>query len=56
MGDAAGGDLRYSEQTDGGHGFGLFFVRTMMDAYDGSVRIEDSNPRGAVFVLTFDRA
>ncbi|WP_276258271.1 ATP-binding protein [Haloglomus litoreum] len=46
----------YSEQADGGHGFGLFFVRTMMDAYDGTVRIEDANPRGAVFVLTFERA
>jgi hypothetical protein len=28
----------------------------MMDAYDGNVRIEDANPRGAVFVLTFQRA
>jgi signal transduction histidine kinase len=46
----------YSEQADGEHGFGLFFVRTMMDAYDGNVRIEDANPRGAVFVLTFQRA
>lgn len=46
----------YTEQADGAHGFGLFFVRTMLDAYDGSVRIEDANSRGAVFVLTFDRA
>jgi signal transduction histidine kinase len=42
-------------EREGGHGFGLFFVGTMLEAYGGSVRIEDANPRGAVFVLTFQR-
>jgi signal transduction histidine kinase len=38
-------------ETAVGSGFGLFFVDQMMDRYGGSVRIEDNEPRGAVFVL-----
>ncbi|SDM06376.1 PAS domain S-box-containing protein [Halogranum gelatinilyticum] len=34
-----------------GTGFGLFFVDTMVDAYGGSVRVEDNEPTGAVFVV-----
>jgi len=35
-----------------GSGFGLFFVDTMVEAYGGSIRVEDSDMGGAAFVLT----
>lgn len=39
--------------SQGGTGFGLYFVRVMMDRYGGDVWVEDNNPRGSVFVLEF---
>lgn len=39
-----------------GSGFGLFFVDTMMEKYAGTVRVEDNEPRGSVFVLRFAAA
>ncbi len=39
-----------------GGGFGLFFVRTMLDHYGGSIHIEDNQPRGSVFVVSLPRA
>jgi signal transduction histidine kinase len=56
--------------TSGG-GFGLFFVRTMVEEYGGSIRIEDraeqssagsrtqsddNQPRGTVFIVDLPRA
>ncbi|MFB6178826.1 MAG: ATP-binding protein [Halorientalis sp.] len=41
--------------TSGG-GFGLFFVRTMVQEYGGTVHVEDNQPRGAVFVVKLPRA
>ena len=46
-------DHRGLKDSEVGSGFGLFFVDTMMDAYDGEVTIEDNDPRGAVFVFRF---
>lgn len=39
-----------------GSGFGLFFVDTMMEKYGGTVRVEDNEPRGSVFVFRFATA
>ncbi|MFB6211871.1 MAG: ATP-binding protein [Halobacteriales archaeon] len=39
-----------------GSGFGLFFVDTMIDRYDGRVWIEDNEPEGAVAVLELPMA
>lgn len=39
-----------------GSGFGLFFVDTMMEKYGGTVRVEDNDPRGSVFVFRFAAA
>ena len=49
-------DHRGLKDSEVGSGFGLFFVDTMMDAYGGTVTIEDNDPRGAVFVFRFRRA
>jgi len=35
-----------------GTGLGLSIVRRLIDAHDGTVRVEDNVPRGAVFVVT----
>jgi PAS domain S-box-containing protein len=35
----------------GGTGLGLYLVRRLVEGYGGSVRIEDTQPRGAVFVV-----
>jgi len=40
--------------SDGG-GFGLFFVRTMVNHYGGSVEVTDNEPRGAVFTVELPR-
>lgn len=37
-------------------GFGLFFVTTMVEAWGGSVRIDDREPRGTVVILHLQRA
>jgi len=34
-----------------GSGFGLFFVDSMVTEYGGTVRVEDNEPTGAVFVI-----
>ncbi len=39
-----------------GVGFGLYFVDAMVDEYGGDVRVEDSQPEGAVFVVELPRA
>lgn len=39
-----------SRESDG-MGIGLHLVATLVDAYDGSVRVEDNDPRGTVFVV-----
>jgi len=49
-------DHRGLKDSEVGSGFGLFFVDTMMDAYGGTVTIEDRDPRGAVFVFRFQPA
>ncbi|MBX0302649.1 ATP-binding protein [Haloarcula salinisoli] len=37
-------------------GFGLYFVKVMMEEYGGHVRFEANEPRGTVAVLTFEQA
>lgn len=34
-----------------GTGLGLYLVETLLDLYDGSVRIEDNEPEGSVFIV-----
>jgi signal transduction histidine kinase len=34
-----------------GDGFGLYFVRTMVESYGGSITVEDNEPRGTVVTL-----
>jgi signal transduction histidine kinase len=41
-----------STREQGGTGLGLSIVKRLVDAHDGSVRIEDNDPRGTVFVVT----
>ncbi len=37
-----------------GHsGLGLYIVKKIMDGYGGSIRVEDNQPKGTVFILTF---
>ena len=36
----------------GGTGLGLSIVKRLVDAHEGTVRIEDNTPQGAVFVVT----
>lgn len=45
---------RGTSTNDGG--FGLFFVRTMVEEYGGSVHVEDNERRGTVFVVELERA
>lgn len=40
----------------GSIGFGLYFVKVMMEEYGGRVHFETNEPRGTVAVLTFERA
>lgn len=41
---------------DEGHsGLGLYIVKKTMDSYGGSVSIEDNQPKGSVFILTFKK-
>ncbi|WP_176791147.1 PAS domain S-box protein [Haloplanus vescus] len=41
---------------DPGSGFGLYLVREIMDSYGGEITVEDNDPEGARFRLTFQRA
>jgi PAS domain S-box-containing protein len=38
-----------------GTGIGLYLVRTLVEMYDGSVRVEDNEPEGTVFVVQLPR-
>jgi signal transduction histidine kinase len=42
---------RITSDGSGSIGFGLYFVRVMVDRYGGSIHFEDNEPRGAVAVL-----
>ncbi|AKH97476.1 ATP-binding protein [Halanaeroarchaeum sulfurireducens] len=33
-------------------GIGLYLVRSLVDSYDGSVTVEDNEPRGSIFTVT----
>lgn len=37
-------------------GVGLYLVDTLVDLYDGTVRVRDNDPRGSVFEVTLKRA
>jgi signal transduction histidine kinase len=39
-----------------GSGIGLYLVATLVDQYDGTVRVDDNQPRGAVFTVQIPRA
>ncbi|WP_435362059.1 PAS domain-containing sensor histidine kinase [Haloarchaeobius sp. DFWS5] len=39
-----------------GTGLGLYIVKTLVDAYDGSVTVADNEPTGSVFTVTLQRA
>jgi len=43
------GETGHAKST--GSGFGLFFVDTMITAYDGNVSVGDNDPRGTVFEI-----
>lgn len=47
---------RLLEGGGGIDGFGLFFVRTMVEAWDGRLQIEDNDPRGTVVVIDLETA
>jgi PAS domain S-box-containing protein len=38
-----------------GTGIGLYLVRTLVDQYGGEIRVEDNEPRGAVFAVRLRR-
>ncbi|MFB6120033.1 MAG: PAS domain S-box protein [Halobacteriaceae archaeon] len=40
----------------GGTGIGLYLVEQLVDAYGGTVRVEDNDPEGAVFVVELSKA
>lgn len=44
------------DESSVGQGLGLYLVRTLIDRYDGVVRIEDNDPRGTVVVVELERA
>lgn len=44
------------EEDSGGTGVGLHLVKTLVESYGGEVRVEDNEPRGAVFAVTLRRA
>jgi len=41
-----------STREQGGTGLGLSIVKRLVDSHDGTVRIEDNQPRGTLFVIT----
>ncbi len=49
-------DEGFTYGKNAGTGLGLFIVRSAMDRYGGSVRLEDSVPNGTTFILTFKSA
>ncbi|MFB6211613.1 MAG: ATP-binding protein [Halobacteriales archaeon] len=44
------------EDGRGDKGLGLYLVKTLLERYDGTVTIEDNEPRGSVFVCRLPRA
>lgn len=42
--------------TSSGSGIGLYLVKTIVEGFGGSVRVEDNDPRGSVFVVTLPLA
>jgi signal transduction histidine kinase len=36
-------------------GIGLYLVDQLVDAYDGTVQVEDNEPEGAVFVVELEK-
>jgi len=38
-----------------GSGFGLYLVREIVEAYDGTISVADNEPRGAVFTVEFKK-
>ena len=38
-----------------GTGIGLYLVDTLVDMYDGEVRLEDNDPEGSVFTVILDK-
>jgi len=42
--------------TTGRTGVGLYIVKSLMEKYDGSVRVEDNKPEGSVFILRFKKS
>ncbi|MEF8825798.1 MAG: histidine kinase N-terminal 7TM domain-containing protein [Halapricum sp.] len=47
---------RFTGDQSGSIGFGLYFVRVMIDRYGGGVRFENNEPRGSVAVLELPTA
>jgi signal transduction histidine kinase len=39
-----------------GTGFGLHLVREIVDSYEGSITVEDNDPRGTVISVSLPRA
>jgi signal transduction histidine kinase len=44
-----------ADPLDHGEGLGLFFVRTVVDVWEGDVRIRDRDPRGTVVSVTLSQ-
>jgi signal transduction histidine kinase len=45
----------FEPRTGSDHGFGLYLVRTLVVSYGGTIRVEDNDPRGSVFVVELPR-
>jgi len=43
----------FSQGESGNTGLGLYIVKKSMESFDGSIKIEDNKPVGALFILTF---
>jgi hypothetical protein len=44
-------DERFSHGDTAGTGLGLYIVRKTVERYGGTIRVEDNDPKGAVFVI-----
>jgi len=49
-------DMIFEEgfSADNGSGLGLYIVSKTVERYEGSVRVEDNNPNGTVFIITLN--
>ena len=43
----------FSLGKSGNTGLGLYIVKKSMESFDGSIKVEDNTPKGALFILTF---